>query len=182
MADTYYIDTDNLLTIDKDPNAVLDYVQNWATWLAEVSDTITGTPVWTVGAGLTKDEYRAWRAAGESMRSDPEPRAKVPEYPEMKRGGFVGIVRIVDCTQHPIYDRDPAKNVQGWRMGSDEHGPTYGYDLADATPLWFVPARGALGIYNVEHRPNREPTPYMVDFGSAAGQYMDAYRRLEAKR
>ena len=55
MADTYYIDTDNLLTIDKDPNAVLDYVQNWATWLAEVSDTITGTPVWTVGAGLTKD-------------------------------------------------------------------------------------------------------------------------------
>ena len=33
-----------------------------------------------VGASLTKDEYLAWRAAGESMRSDPEPRAKLPEY------------------------------------------------------------------------------------------------------
>ena len=136
-----------------------------------------------VGASLTKDEYRAWRAAGESMRSDPEPRAKVPEYSEMQRGGFVGIVRITGCSEHPIYDRDPAKNIAGWRMGSDEHGPTYGYDLADATPLWFVPARGALGIYNVEHRPNREQhTPYAVDFGSAAGTYMDTYRRLEAKR
>jgi hypothetical protein len=77
-----------------------------------------------VGASLTKDEYRAWRAAGESMRSDPEPRAKVPEYSEMQRGGFVGVVRITDCVQHDIYDRDPAKNAAGWRMGSDEHGPS----------------------------------------------------------
>ena len=48
-----------------------------------------------VGASLTKDEYRAWRTAGESMRSDPEPRAKVPEYSELKRGGFVGIVQVL---------------------------------------------------------------------------------------
>ena len=121
-----------------------------------------------VGASLTKDEYRAWRAAGESMRSDPEPRARVPEYSEMQRGGFIGIVRITGCSEHAIYD---------------EHDPTYGYDLADAQALPFVPARGSLGIYNVEHRPNREQaTPYAVDFGSAAGTYLDTYRRLEAKR
>jgi hypothetical protein len=138
-----------------------------------------------VGASLTKDEYRAWRAAGESMRSDPKPRAKVPEYSEMQRGGFVGIVRITGCSEHPIYDRDPAKNVQGWRMGSDEHGATYGYDLADVQALPFVPAKGALGIYVVEHRPGQIPspdTPYRVNFGAFSGQYLDTYRRLEAKR
>ena len=56
MADTYYIDPlDGLRTIDKDPDATLDYVIDWSTWLSDISDTITGTPVWTVGAGLTKE-------------------------------------------------------------------------------------------------------------------------------
>jgi len=52
-ADTYYTDTDGLLTIDKDPQAVLDYVFDWSAWLSAISDTITGTPLFTVGAGLT---------------------------------------------------------------------------------------------------------------------------------
>ena len=54
-ADTYYTDTDGLLTIDKDPQAVLDYIFDWSAWLSAVSDTITGTPTWTVGTGLTRD-------------------------------------------------------------------------------------------------------------------------------
>lgn len=81
MADTYYTDTDNLLTIDKDPNAVLDYVQNWATWLAEVSDTITGTPVWTVGAGLTLDSQSNTTTAATAVIS----------------GGMVGSKEPVSC-------------------------------------------------------------------------------------
>lgn len=37
----------------KDPDATLDYVWNWATWLG--SDTITGTPTITISpGGLTK--------------------------------------------------------------------------------------------------------------------------------
>lgn len=36
----------------KDPSATLDYTIDWTAWLA--GDTITGTPVWTVPAGLTK--------------------------------------------------------------------------------------------------------------------------------
>jgi hypothetical protein len=36
----------------KDPNAVLDFVINWATWLG--ADTIV-TSSWTVGTGITKD-------------------------------------------------------------------------------------------------------------------------------
>lgn len=43
--------------IAKDPQAVLDYQVNWAasgdSWLG--ADTIVGTPVWTIDAGLTKD-------------------------------------------------------------------------------------------------------------------------------
>lgn len=54
MTETYYFDTDGLPTIDKDPNATLDYSQDWSDWLSPISDTITGTPVWTLGAGLTK--------------------------------------------------------------------------------------------------------------------------------
>ena len=135
-----------------------------------------------VGASLTKDEYRAWRAAGESMRSDPEPRAKVPEYSEMQRGGFVGIVRIIGCTEHPVYQNET--NTCGWRMGSDEHGPTYGYNLADATPLPFVPAKGALGIYSVQPLRLDVPSvsPYEVNFGAHLAAYLDAWRRLEARR
>ena len=39
-------------TILKDPDAVLDYTVDWSDWLG--ADTITGTPTWTVGTGLTK--------------------------------------------------------------------------------------------------------------------------------
>jgi hypothetical protein len=44
-----------LRTFLKDPSAVLDYSFDWTTdgWIG--SDTITGTPTWTVPAGLTKD-------------------------------------------------------------------------------------------------------------------------------
>lgn len=36
----------------KDPGDRLDYVMTFATWLA--GDTITGTPIWTVPAGITQ--------------------------------------------------------------------------------------------------------------------------------
>ncbi len=39
---------------DKDPQAVLDWAFDWSRWLA-AGETITGTPVVTVDAGLTKD-------------------------------------------------------------------------------------------------------------------------------
>lgn len=44
-----------LKSFPKDPAAVLDYTIDWDAddWLG--SDTITGTPVWTVATGLTKD-------------------------------------------------------------------------------------------------------------------------------
>lgn len=38
----------------KDPDAVLDYVLDWTSWLAS-GETITGTPAVTVESGITKD-------------------------------------------------------------------------------------------------------------------------------
>jgi hypothetical protein len=44
-----------LRTFVKDPSAVLDYSFDWTAdgWIG--ADTITGTPVWTVPTGVTKD-------------------------------------------------------------------------------------------------------------------------------
>lgn len=136
-----------------------------------------------VGASLTRDEYRAWREAGEAMRSDAHPRPKLPEYGDMLRGGFVGIVRITDCVEHPNYGNPT--NSKGWRMGSEPGSPTFGYGLADARVLPFVPAKGALGIYDVEHTPGGaavpRSAPYRVDFGTAVAAYEHAWRHLASK-
>ena len=54
---------------NKDPNEVLDYQINWTQRLD--GDTITGTPTWTVPAGITKDsqsntdtETTVWLSGG----------------------------------------------------------------------------------------------------------------------
>lgn len=39
--------------IAKDPEAILDYTLDWATWLG--ADTIVGAPTWTVPPGITKN-------------------------------------------------------------------------------------------------------------------------------
>lgn len=46
---------DILKTFKKDPSATLDYIVDWDAddWLG--TDTITGTPVWTVPSGIVKD-------------------------------------------------------------------------------------------------------------------------------
>jgi hypothetical protein len=41
-----------LAVILKDPADVLDYTVDWSDWLD--TDTITGTPTWTVTTGVTK--------------------------------------------------------------------------------------------------------------------------------
>jgi len=69
MATSFEQDSAGAWVIKKAPTAVLDYTVNWATWL--VADTITGTPVWTVATGLTKDSQSnttttatAWLSGG----------------------------------------------------------------------------------------------------------------------
>jgi len=51
MSTTFHVDALGYW-IEKDPQAVLDYAMDWADWLD--TDTITGTPVWTIDSGVTK--------------------------------------------------------------------------------------------------------------------------------
>lgn len=55
MTDTYVVDaTTGKATILKDPQAVLDYIFDWAAWLTDISDTLA-THVVTPDAGITLD-------------------------------------------------------------------------------------------------------------------------------
>jgi hypothetical protein len=53
---------------------------------------------------------------------------------DLKRGGLIGTVEIVDCI-----DRTSSR----WFVG------TFGFVLRDPQPMTFVPMRGALGFFNV---------------------------------
>lgn len=64
------------------------------------------------------------------------PQIELPET--FETGGIVGRVRIVDCVQ----DMDSP-----WFFGD------YGFVLADAEPLPFMPCRGALGFFRPDIRP-----------------------------
>lgn len=58
----------------------------------------------------------------------------VPDKDSMKRGGFVGISDLVDCVTH---------HNSPWFFGP------YGFVMANARPIEFIPYRGQLGIFEV---------------------------------
>lgn len=62
-------------------------------------------------------------------------RIDLPRYEEIPRGGIVGTVDIVDCV-----DEHPSR----WKSDG-----SWGFVLANATPLRFRPLRGALGFFGV---------------------------------
>ena len=45
MIDTYDLTNPSKPTIDKDPQAVLDYAENWTAWLSAVNDTLASVSV-----------------------------------------------------------------------------------------------------------------------------------------
>ena len=56
----------------------------------------------------------------------------VPEPPRLERGGIVGVAEVVDCV---------SESASPWFSGP------FGFKLANARPVPFVPVRGALGIF-----------------------------------
>lgn len=52
MTDTFDVTNPSKPTIDKDPDAILDYSWDWTAWLADVSDTIA-TKSFIVDVSLT---------------------------------------------------------------------------------------------------------------------------------
>lgn len=69
MTTTYVIDGSGKSTIDKDPDAVLDYSVDWSAWLTAVSDTISTFSVVTTGVTIASSSFvgaitTAWISGG----------------------------------------------------------------------------------------------------------------------
>lgn len=60
---------------------------------------------------------------------------------KLERGGIVGVAEIVDCVE---------QSPSPWFMGR------YGFVLANARPVEFIPVKGALGFF--DWRSNLTPT------------------------
>lgn len=89
--------------------------------------------------GMTREEYEAASKYVWAIN----PRVVLPAFDEMKRGGIVGSVEIVDCVQ-----QDDSRWFSCW----------YGFKLANPKPLPFVPLKGALGFFEVDPEVLRQET------------------------
>ena len=87
MNDTYYIDPKTqVLTIDKDPDELLDYPFDWTEFLDEVSDTIA-----TAGPGIVPVLFTVTGATLDSQQNS----AKVATA--WVKGGTAGTTAKVSC-------------------------------------------------------------------------------------
>lgn len=76
------------------------------------------------GKGMTKDEYE----------DAPMHIVDLPDYDDLRRGGIVGSVEIVDCV---------TDSQSEWFYGK------FGFVLRDPRPIPFIPYRGQLGFFPV---------------------------------
>lgn len=85
--------------------------------------------------GMTQDEYNACRLF---MRGfcDPERDVKLPHPVELERGGIVGVATILDCVED---------HESEWFCGE------WGFVMADARPLPFLPFKGALSFFRCDY-------------------------------
>lgn len=86
---------------------------------------------------MSPDEYANALAAVEVIR--PALAANFPPREQFQRGGYIGIAEMVDCVST---HRSP------WFCGA-AFADTFGFVIANARPLPFVPARGMLNFYTV---------------------------------
>lgn len=83
--------------------------------------------------GMTRAEYDAARQMAEEIDS----LIIFPRFDALARGGIVGAATVTDCLLS--YKRTSPWHMQG----------CYGFVLADARPLPFVPLTGRLGFFDV---------------------------------
>lgn len=80
--------------------------------------------------GMTWDDYR-WAATFAR-----EAGVDVPAFDDLRRGGIIGSVELVDCVN---------TSSSRWYMGDK------GFVLRDPKPLRFTPWKGQLGFYDVPY-------------------------------
>lgn len=88
-------------------------------------------------AGMTRGDYLDCLDFIHSGSALSPLRINLPEPLELMRGGIVGTVEIVDCVKsHP----------SPWFQGP------YGFVLANAKVVQFIPVKGALGFFGWRNR------------------------------
>lgn len=81
--------------------------------------------------GMTREEYEI----ANELAWEINPRIVLPAFDELKRGGIIGSVEIVDCVTE---------------SGSPWFYDGHGFVLRDPQPLPFVPLKGRLGFFEVD--------------------------------
>jgi hypothetical protein len=85
---------------------------------------------------MTMDDYLACVLFLQGFTWGPALIHEMPERAAFQRGGIIGQATILDCVEQ--HDSD-------WFCGE------YGYVLADAHPLPFLPCKGSLNFFNATH-------------------------------
>lgn len=81
--------------------------------------------------GMTREEYEI----ANQLAWEINPRIVLPAFDELKRGGIIGSVEVVDCVTE---------------SGSPWFYDEYGFVLRDPQLLPFVPLKGRLGFFEVD--------------------------------
>lgn len=84
--------------------------------------------------GMTRAEYEDCLSTIHGIsRSHPFPSGlAMPDFHDLERGGIVGVATIVDCVED---------HASPWFFGM------FGFVLADARPVPFIPVKGQLGFF-----------------------------------
>lgn len=126
------------------PRLALSVRQPWPWGILVAGKEIENRTWWTAvrgpialhaGLGMTRAEYEDFLSTCHTISYErPFPAGlTLPPFKELPRGGIVGVVDIVDCvTSHP----------SPWFFGP------YGFVLANARPVDFIPVKGALGFFD----------------------------------
>lgn len=97
--------------------------RSWRTWFR-------GSLLIHAAKGMTRAEYEDAASLCSTLK------VSLPAFDELERGGIVGQAYLYDCLDH---SRSP------WFFGK------YGFELADAKRLPFMPCKGRLGFFEVDY-------------------------------
>ena len=86
------------------------------------------------GKGMTRAEYEDCELHVETVNEETGSNIQLPKYEELLRGGLVGAVDITGCVD---------RSESPWFVGD------YGFTLANAVALPFIPYKGELGFFEV---------------------------------
>ncbi|QMV03986.1 ASCH domain-containing protein [Devosia sp. D6-9] len=120
--------------------------QPWCWAILEAGKDIENRKWWTsrrgpicihASSGMTRVEYDLATQYVTSIRPQFAPVLKVPAFDALERGGIVGVVDIVDVV---------TGSASPWFFGQ------YGFVLANASPVPFIPVKGKQGFFRWRER------------------------------